>query len=163
MRKPTEQVTCRCGRVWTFTRAGAEDFASMAALCVPEWFKNATGEERYKRAQQRAGLPEAARWEKVLENQAQVKAVLDMMEKYCTDPLIVPASEEIDQNDMTHIHRGEVDHCCLNIVGPAIVEFTAKEAGIAAGFPDAGDGSQPGSDSAKVLDQSAQDRGIGGG
>ena len=144
MDKRTKEVPCPiCGRVWTITKAGAEDFAMMAALCVPSWFKDKTGEERFKARQLRANAPEEAKWERVLENQSDTRMALDIMER-CTVGEFV---------------RADVGVCCVGAIPPEIANLTGEEAGFTARFPSEGGSGGPGPDGAKVQHKPAQDRG----
>ena len=163
MERKIDRLTCpNCGRKWVFTKAGAEDFALMAMISVPDWFKEATGAERFEQAQIRRNMPKEAQWEQGIESQAQFAGALDLMEKCCTEPRVYPNDEVLPKTGNANIHRGDVDLCCVNCVPKAIVAFTAEEAGLKANFPDKADNGEPGPDSAKVLNKPARDGGAQG-
>jgi len=158
----TKEVPCpTCGQVWTITKAGAEDFAMMAALCVPSWFKDKTGEERFKARQVRQGMPKEAMWERALDNQCDVAKAIDIMQRCCVKPEIVP-------NDMPlapesgQVRRADVAVCCVTCIPPKILDLTSEEAGLTANFPnEAGDG-EPGPASTKVRNEPARNDGTQG-
>ena len=147
MERRTKEVPCpTCGRVWTITKAGAEDFALMAVLSVPDWFRDKTGEERFKARQVRANMPDEAMWERAIENQSNVAAALDIMCRCVVDEFA----------------RAEVDVCCVASIPLEIVNYTAEEAGLTARFPSEGGSGEPGPASTKVRNEPARNDGTQG-
>ena len=137
----SKEVACtRCGRRWQIRKVGAEDWVGLAAMAVPKWFRDKTGDERQEIMSALARAPKQEQWVEILESQDRMKQTVDVLEKYAK-----PTDSEFV--------RSEVALCCADKIAAEIVEYTAEEAGLAANFRKRADGDSTGPDGGEIREK----------